>query len=470
MTIQFDQIPSGIRKPGTYIEFNTRCAVNTLPQNRQKVLLVGQRTAEGTIAALVPTVLASDIQAAEYFGHGSQLHLMAAAALAANRYVALSAIALDDAAAGVAATGSVTVTGPATAPGVITLWIGYRKVQVAVASGDTADAIASAITDAIADDPGLPVTSTVLAGAVTITAKNKGTLGNAIPLNIEISNSCAPCTLAAMSTGDADPDITDALDVVATEQYELIASAYNDETSIAALKTHLDFVSGPLEKRPGYGVFGFTGAYADGVTLASGNNSGRSRCPYLRGTRSLPSELAAAYASVEAFEEDPAMPLDTRELPGIHAPAIAQRLTRTEQENCLYNGLLPCEVGPSGVPQIVRAVTTYTVNASGVEDISMLDINPVKIMDYTRKSVITRIDQRFRPGKVNAAIIERIRIQILDVLFRLEAAEIVENVEANKEAVIVERNGADPTRVDVVIPVDIVNGLHIFAGRIDLIL
>lgn len=470
MTIQFDQIPGSIRKPGTYIEFNTRCAVNTLPQNRQKVLLVGQRTAEGTIAEKVPTVLASDVQAAEYFGFGSHIHLMARAALKANRYVALSAIALDDSPAGIAANGTLTVTGPATASGVLTLWIGYQKVEISVASGDTADAIASALNDAIAAKPDLPVTSTVLAGALTIIAKNKGTLGNSIPLNVDAANSCAPYTVAPMDDGGGDPAVTGALDVVASEQYELIASAWNDAVSIASLKTHLDFVSGPLEKRPGYGVFGFTGSYAAGVTLASGNNSGRMRCPYLRGTRSLPWELAAAYASVEAYVEDPAMPLDTKELTGIHAPAITDRLTRTEQENCLYNGLLPCEVGPSGVPQIVRAVTTYTVNASGVEDISMLDINPVKIMDYTRKSVIIRIDNRFRPGKITAAILKRIRTQILDVLFRLEAAEILENVEANKDAVVVERNGADPTRVDVVIPTDVVNGLHIFAGRIDLIL
>lgn len=39
--ISFDSIPSSIRKPGQYFEFNTRLAVSTLPANAQKVLILG---------------------------------------------------------------------------------------------------------------------------------------------------------------------------------------------------------------------------------------------------------------------------------------------------------------------------------------------------------------------------------------------------------------------------------------------
>ncbi|SPW34072.1 Mu-like prophage tail sheath protein gpL [Edwardsiella tarda] len=41
---------------------------------------------------------------------------------------------------------------------------------------------------------------------------------------------------------------------------------------------------------------------------------------------------------------------------------------------------------------------------------------------------------------------------------------------ANKNKLLVERNGKDANRLDAVIPADVVNGLHVFAGRVDLYL
>jgi phage tail sheath gpL-like len=244
----------------------------------------------------------------------------------------------------------------------------------------------------------------------------------------------------------------------------------NDATSLAALKTHLDTVSGPMEQRPGIGIFAFSGTYSNAVTLASGVNSGRIACPFLRSTRSLNLELAAAFASVVAFEEDPARPLNTLELTGIHAPAIGSRFTRTEQENCLYNGLTPIEVGPSGAPQIVRAVTTYTKDANSVADVSLLDLTTIRTLDYVRKACRERIAQRFPREKLYAETIKSVRSELYDVLLRLEDLAIVENVEANKDGLVVERSGTDSNRLDAKIPADVVNGLHVFAGRIDLIL
>lgn len=46
--ISFDTIPGSIRVPGQYIEFNTRNAVQGLPQNPQKVLMLAPKTG-GTI-------------------------------------------------------------------------------------------------------------------------------------------------------------------------------------------------------------------------------------------------------------------------------------------------------------------------------------------------------------------------------------------------------------------------------------
>ena len=56
------------------------------------------------------------------------------------------------------------------------------------------------------------------------------------------------------------------------------------------------------------------------------------------------------------------------------------------------------------------------------------------------------------------------------MLYRLEDLEILENIDANKNKLLVVRNGQDPNRLDTAIPADVVNGLHVVAKRIDLIL
>jgi phage tail sheath gpL-like len=77
---------------------------------------------------------------------------------------------------------------------------------------------------------------------------------------------------------------------------------------------------------------------------------------------------------------------------------------------------------------------------------------------------------RFPREKLSSKTPPKVRSEILDVLYKLEELEIVENVDANKDGVICERDLQDPNRLDAKIPTDVVNGLHVFAGRIDLIL
>lgn len=48
--------------------------------------------------------------------------------------------------------------------------------------------------------------------------------------------------------------------------------------------------------------------------------------------------------------------------------------------------------------------------------------------------------------------------------------EILEEVEANAEGVIAERDLQDPNRLNIKIPADAVNGLHVLAARVDLLL
>jgi phage tail sheath gpL-like len=225
-----------------------------------------------------------------------------------------------------------------------------------------------------------------------------------------------------------------------------------------------------MEQHPGVGVAAIDGVLATVTTLASGRNSGRLLVAYLRGTRSPSYEIAAAMGAVLAGEEDPARPLNTLELVGINAPPVTSRFTRTEQESCLYNGTTPLEVGPGERVQIVRAVSTYIHDANAIDDISLLDITTIRTLDYVRKAIRERIALRFPREKLSTKTGPRVKTEIMDVLTKLQDLEIIEEVEANKPGVIVERDLQDPNRLNAKIPADVVNGLHIFAGRIDLLL
>lgn len=467
--ISFDNIPSSIRKPGKYFEFNTKLAVRTLPGNLQKVLIIGQRIAAGTVAANIVTDVFSDGDAATYFGNGSQLHLMCRAAIKANPYLSLQAIAMDDAGAGVLASSTVTLTGPATAAGVLTVKIAGKPVQITIAAADTATAIAAALAAQIALQPDLPVTAAAALGVVTLTAKNKGTQGNNIKIEAATTAAGTAVAVVAMANGATDPTIATALATVFAAGHDIIISAWNDATSLAALKTHLDSVSGSLEQRGAIGIYGHTGSLASATTLAAGINFGRTSGANFK-VPEQPCELAAAYGAVVASEEDPARPLNLLQLTGITAPALADRLSRTEQESALYNGVTPLEVGPGEVVQIVRAITTYTLDAQSVPDISLLDLTTIRTLDYVRKACRERIALRFPREKLSERTAPRVRDQLLDVLYKLEELEIVERVDANVDGVIVERDLQDPNRLNAKIPVDVVNGLHVFAGRIDLLL
>lgn len=485
--IAFDGIPASIRKPGKYFEFNTRLAVRTLPGNPQRLLCLAQKLASGSQPALVPVDVFSDEQAAQLFGRGSYAHRMARAAITANPYLQLTLLAVDDAPGSVAAVGGVLLAGTATSSGQIQVAVGNNSVSLGISAGMLASDIAIQLTTLLnaLDLPVLasavPLSSSSLpfnvpsqitssGHSVVLTARHKGAQGNAIPVSTWCSASGITHLVNAMAGGAVDPDYASALAAVASAGHHIIAAPLSTQVHLTALRTHLDFVSGPLEQRGAVGVFGWPGTLATGTTLAGQINSGRITGAWHRGSVCLPCEIAAAYAAVLASEEDPARPLNTLPLAGLDVTSITAQPMRTEQENALANGLTPLEVGPGDKVQIVRAITTYTKDPQGVNDVSLLDVTTIRTLDYVRKAIRERIALRFPREKLSERTPDKVRSEALDVLVKLEELEIVEAVEANKDGLLAERDSQDVNRLNLKIPCDVVNGLHVIAGRIDLLL
>ena len=182
---------------------------------------------------------------------GSMLALMTAAYRKADAFGEVWYLPLADAAAAVAAAGSVALSGAPTAAGVISLYVAGTVVSVPVGITDTPTTLALALAAAITANPDLPVTAIVdltTATKVDITAKNKGLGGNDIDLRLNYGGSAAgeatpaglTVTIVAMASGATNPTLTTALSNLADEPFDFIVCPYTDSTSLDALKAAMN--------------------------------------------------------------------------------------------------------------------------------------------------------------------------------------------------------------------------------------
>jgi len=288
-----------------------------------------------------------------------------------------------------------------------------------------------------------------------------------------------------MSGGATDPVLGNyatpgtALNSVVAGGYTIYISTLSDATNLGSLKSMVEFVSGPTEQRGAIGVFGYTdkiGTLANVETLCGTTlNDGRMTGAYVASptdniAKTEPFKVAAAYAAMLASQSDPAVPYDGLVVSSVATPSVADRFTFTQKDSLLHSGVTPIAVVPGEDMAIVRAVSTYTTNSSGIPDPTLLDINTIRTLDYVRTQVRTRLTNVFQRSKLNARTISLIRAEVLDVLYVLQAAQIVQNVAQYESGVIVEQDLSDVTRVDVNIPSNIVSGLHVIALVFNLIL
>ena len=476
--IIFDNIPTSLRKPGRYSEFNTSLAIKSLPVNAPKIAIVAQMTSAGEAVADKPLKILSTDEAITAGGQGSIAHLACKAALDANPNIELYLVPVDDG-SGSQAAGTITVTGTASTTGYYDIWIGNVLIQVTVTSGDINTVIAASIDTAIqAKEHLTQVTSGVVSNVVTLTARNDGLAGKNIAVAYKNNNIGTTTIVVVQPTaGATDPDFTNAFASLLTSDYQFIVSTLSDATNLGLLKTHLGSRVAPTEGKPAIGVFGYNGVQATLETLAGTTmNEEWMSTAYLKYTKttenghSLEYEIGAAYAAVMAGEEDPARPLNDLVLTGIAPAHLDNRLTRTQQESCLSNGVTPLHVVPGEEVAIVRSITTYTTDASGFDDPALLDTTTMRTLAYVKLAVEARQRSVFQRAKLSTKTPDRVKTQVLYTLNQLEEFEIVENVQANKDGVICERDSVDANRVNTKIPTDVVNGLHVLANRIDLIL
>lgn len=217
-------------------------ASQAVENTAQKVLFIGQKVAAGSApdGVLVENIL-NDNSEDTLFGVNSMLAGMVRAAKKENKVTIMDAIPLDDA-AGTPATGTIVLAaGPAGEAGTFEVVIGSdknHKYQIAVAASDNITAIGDAIEAAILADLDCPVTAANVAGTITMTADNDGTLGNDIGISISGTIADVTHSVTVMTGGATDPTLTNVFDVIGENRYQTIIWPYHADTSV--LRTLLD--------------------------------------------------------------------------------------------------------------------------------------------------------------------------------------------------------------------------------------
>lgn len=475
--------PTSTLTPGFYVGFDSSRAVRGQPGRPHRMLVIGHAIAAGVAETLEPRQVLSAAQGERDFGRGSQLAAMIAAVKRANPAIELWAIAAEEPGEGVAATFELTITGPATAAGTLHLLVAGLPVAVAVASGDAASAIATALAAAINARTDLPVTASAALGVVTLTCRWKGVSGNELPVagNYFAGQSFpagVDASFAAKVEGTGSPDMGDVIAALGETQYDTIASAFSDAAALVDLEDELERRWGPETPIDGHAFVGVAGNHASLVSWAGSRNSPHLTAIGLSGESPTPSwEWAAVVAAVDAGEPDPARPRQTLALTGLLPPAVADRFTRQERQLLLEAGVSTWTVDAGERVCIERLVTTYTQNSSGSPDPSYRDVTTKRTLSYLRWSIRTRFALRFPRHKLagddaqfaagQPVVTPSIaRAELLQLAREWESAALIEDWTGFRDFLVVQRNADDPNRLDAFVPPDIVNQLRNFDATI----
>jgi phage tail sheath gpL-like len=442
--------------------------------------------ASGIIDAHTPTRVYSGDESAAKAGAGSVAHRMAAAAFGQFPDSEVYLNLVDDDGAGVKATCTITIAGTAVGSGTAEIRIGNEKVTVGISDGGTASEIAIAIDAAIAALHDLPATPSIsIAGTViTLQAKNAGVPGNEIgkydsgttswkPVVTIVNTTGITSTVTGWTGGATNADITDALDAATTGGFALVSMPYRDDDNIDALDAYLTEVSDATNCNGARGFTAITSTVAGAATVA-GQNSKRQHIALKRGCRYTSFEIAAAFAAMHAQIGHAALPLNRMEVVNCDTSDIADILESPELESLLWAGVSPLNDAPDGAVRCVRSITMYTKNAYGSPDPLYLDTTTIANIDYARKAVRAADESAFAQcvlrenhvdGEPSFVVTpEDVNSLRFNTMKALEENGNVQQVDYYKARFKSVRSSTVQGRVDSEIPIEVVQGAHIFAN------
>lgn len=484
-------VPSNIIIPFVGVSFDNSLSGAASTDVPVKLLLIGQRTSSGSVAAEIVYLATNANDVGAKSGFGSQLHRMALFAMANNKTVPVYCVGLDDAATSTAATSVWTLSGTATASGEYVTYVGGQRYAIGVSIGDTAADIQIALTTALtADVNNLPVTAADDAsGEMTLTAKNKGIAAGDLDVRFNANHgeqlpAGLSLTSVTFTAGTVDPDIADALAVLGSDWFNVIAQPYTDNTNMNLIEAYLDSVNDPLEMRDAMCYQALRDTLANTITYGSDTTNRNSEwmatlAVYKRMQSTF--EIAAEVAGLTAvsIQDDPAVPLHRMNLTKTTALDTNDRWTAIERNLLALSGIatLSDDVGV----QTEATVTMYLKNDAGADDTSYKQQNTMFKLSSLRYRFVNWMLSRYSRAKLasNADLIgpgqqimtlDTARDEAVAWFKQAQRDGLVEPSQAAltqfKADLKVERDSGNENRINWLLPPDLMNLFIVGSGVI----
>jgi phage tail sheath gpL-like len=447
----------------------------------QNTLLLGQITPAGTAVVDEPVLIESKAQVLTLCGAGSMLAQMADRYLDRDPFGPLYILPLADNPAGVAATGTIAISGTATASGTLNIYIGGVRVQAGVNSGDLGAAVATSLGNAITANANLAVTAAVASATVTLTAKNKGQAGDDIIIQQNYLGTAGgeypvagvTLTITPMAGGTANPDFSTALGNLSSQAMDFICLPYNDTASLDQMKDFLadDVGRWSWEQMVYGGAFSaFRGTLGECTAFGLGRNDQHMSVVAYNGSPDPVWIWAteACAASAASLRVDPGLPLQYINTT-LQAPPIPARWSLGERNTLLYDGMSTFRVGDDGTVIVERMATTYQHNAAGAADNSYLDVETMYGLMFVARQMSDYLLTRYARKKLvsdqtpilygsNCVNAPMIKASVIVDYRALEQQGYVQNSATFARTVAVENAGNG--LVKILAPVDLVNQLR----------
>lgn len=397
--------------------------------------------------------------------------------------------------AGTAATGTVTITGPATSAGVVKVWVGDEFIEAAFASAATATDIAAAIVAAVNAKTHWPCTASNAAGVVTLTSKQKGPRGNDIRYQARVMQgggiTASASADTAMTGGTTLDDNTAAIAMLKGRGDYYLVSAASDATNVGRLLAHVNTMALPTNGVRKRLFAGSSDTLANTNTIAIGLNAERSEVPWQFKSDWTPGELAAHHAAIYALEES------TTEDPrtnfcGYGTTPATQAIyrvppprdksawpSRTDIGIALNNGVTPVAVDSRGARcYLVDRITTRSLQGA-VADYRIRDAHKVTICDFWARDFVAKTALQFSGMRVGddtppgtpppgpkVVTPKRWQAASVGLIDRYAGNDLLQQVAKTKAESVFQRSPTNPSRLECRVPLAPIDNAKQFAALV----
>lgn len=470
MAIPYSKIPRSELVPGRYHELDASRAGNFVGGSEAYSLGLMADNGEGEPKKLYQ--ITSVETARKLFGARSMAAEMAKYYFMQTRNFPLRMMGLAEAVGATAAVATLTVTGSAAQSGTLHTYIGGDRISAGISAGATATEAAEAIVAAVNRDPYLLVSAANVAGVVTLTTAHKAEIMNEIPLVMNflglegaeetprgLTVACTP-----FAGGATNPTLQASLAMLADDiQHDWWGLPFADVTSQESANTALNDDTGRWSYDRvcyGHAFCTLSGSLSTLSAFGAAGNRMHVTTVGVQGMQCSPWNITAAILGrvSQPLTDSPAAPLTGLMLNGILPPPPEKRFAHSEKNILLGDGISTLRVVGNKM-QVERLVTGYLLNDAGLASDALRNVQTIattmvfyRRMDewlssrYARKILVQDEASVVSSRQISPGHIRRDLRGFGEKMVRIE---IMEDVEAFMEALVVEIDEDNPFRINL---------------------